>query len=337
MIQKNIKKKMLIFNILNNFSNINKKLNEERKNLFKMRRQIISGNRIMSNIKAYKINNNNFNSLKNINKKIDVDIKPVNRLNIYNYKEHFKTLENNSIHHKEDVTEDNNRNQIIKSFLDQLTIENKNKIIQNKLKLIELHDCNKRKKLKLKPLKIRPHLLNNSQSNKSIFVRKIIYYNNKNKLKKDNKEKNDNFFENQNTSYYSTLFKNTTVNIIKNLSGDSEFKNPYYSPCLKRNLWEDFQMIDNGENETYEKSIMIKEGINDMNKYKRPLYLSSKKERNIENNKINNDIYNNDITKIRSIKQIEKILFNDKNNFLFENINLRKKNLKSIFLKKQNI
>ena len=342
MIHKNKKKKFYIVDILNHFSHINRKLNDDYKKIHKVKRQIISGNRVFSNLKN---NNKNFNSIKNINSNIDSEIKPINRLNIVNYKLHFNTMENNNINHSNNISEDNNnnnRNQIIKSILDQLVIENRNKSIQNKLRLLELHDCNKRKKIKLKPLNIKPHILNNglSKSNKSIFSRKILYYNDKKKYDKNDvskeKEKVDTFLDNQNTSYYSTLFKNTTVNIIKNLNGESEFKNPYYSPVLRRNLWDEFQTIDNGENETYEKSIMIKEGINDLNnkKYKMPLYLSIQRE-NGDEKKDNIDY---DITKIRSIKEIEKVLFKKKKSFLFQNINinLKKNNLKSIFLKKQN-
>ena len=305
-----------------------------------MKSQIISGNRAFSN---FKNNSKNSNSIKNINNNIDSEIKPINRLNIVNYKLHFNTMENNNINRSNNISEDNNsnnRNGIIKSILDQLVIENRNKSIQNKLRLLELHDCNKRKKIKLKPLNIKPHILNNgiSKSNKSIFARKILYYNDKKKFDKNDvsKEKVDTFLDNQNTSYYSTLFKNTTVNIIKNLNGESEFKNPYYSPVLRRNLWDEFQTIDNGENETYEKSIMIKEGINDLNnnKYKMPLYLSIQKE-NGDKKKDNIDY---DITKIKSIKEIEKVLFKKKKSLLSQNINinLKKNNLQSIFLKKQN-
>ena len=340
--QKNQKKKLFILDILNHFSNINGKLNDDYKKLHKIKRQIISGNRVFSNIKSLKNNNKNSNSIKNINKNIDSEIQPVNRFNIFNYKLHFNTVENNNINHSINMSENNNKSngkQIFKSILDQLVIENRNKIIQNKLRFMELHDCNKRKKIKLKPLKIKPHILNNnlSKSNKSIFAAKINYYNDKKKFNKNDasQEKVDTPLDNQNTSYYSTLFRNTTINIIKNLNGENEFKNPYYSPVLRRNLWEEFQTIDNGENETYEKSIMIKEGINDLNnkKYKRPLYLSIQRENDDE--KKDSNYY--DITKIKSIKEIEKVLFKKKKSFLFQNINLKKNNLQSIFLKKQNI
>ena len=52
-------------------------------------------------------------------------------------------------------------------------------------------------------------LLNNpaSKSNKSIFTRKIIYYNRSNKLKNENKknEEDKKILENENTSYYLVL------------------------------------------------------------------------------------------------------------------------------------
>ena len=350
MISRNVKKKIIFFNILNSFNNVNKNLNDEHKNIHIMKRQIISGNRVLSNIRTINKNNNNnnFHSFKNINennknnlfKNIDTEIKPINRLNIYNYLEIYNTEEKYNL--KNNILDDKNKaSKIIKSLLGQLSIENKNKIIQNKLKLKDQHDCNKRKKLKLKPINMKFPILGNSasKSNKSIFASKIIYYNKDNKFKdkKINLKKIKNYLDNQNTSYYSTLFKNTSVNIIKKKNGESEFQNPYYSPSLRRNLWEDFHIIDNEENETYEKSIMIKEGINDINnnKYKKPLYLSvNKRDKYLE--KKNNDYENYDITKIKSIKEIENILFKKKSSSLYKNINLKKKNLNPIIKKKIN-
>ena len=344
--RKNNKKNQLIFNILNNFDNVDKKLNDEHKNIFSMKRQILSGNRVLSNIKTLNNKNNMFKSFKNINevtknnvdKNLETEIKPVNRLNIHNYLEIYNTEVNKDDNYKNNnISEDkNDGRKIIKCFLDQLSEENKKREIENKLKLIELHDCNKRKKLKLKPINIKLPVLNNSlsQSNKSIFTRKIIYYNknNKNQSKNNiiNKEKIKNYLDNPNTSYYSTLFKNTTVNIIKLENGETKCENPYYSPSLNRNLWEEFQRIDNHENESYEKSLLIKEDINEMNnnKYKKPVYFSVKKDKKDKNEKNKND----DITKIRSIKDIEKILFKNKKSAIFKNINL-KRNLKPIIPK----
>ena len=340
MTQKNKKKNILIYNILHNFNNVNRKLNEERKNIYSMKRQIISGNKALSNFKLFNNRNNNnsiFNSLRNIkegnknniNGRIDSEIRSFNRLNIYNYIHYYNTEQNRNMILKNNISEDKySSNKIIKSFLDNLSIENKNKEIQNKLRLIELHDCNKRKKIKLKPINMKLPLLNNpaSKSNKSIFTRKIIYYNRSNKLKNENKknEEDKKILENENTSYYSTLFKNTTVNIIKKLNGEVGYENPFYSPSLKKNLWEDFQTIDNEEIESYEKSLMIKEGINEMNK--RPRYLSEKKDNKELKNK------NDDITKIKSIKDIEKVIFR-KNSAIFKNIKLNENNLKPINIK----
>ena len=336
--QKNKKKNILIYNILHNFNHVDRKLNDEHRNIYKMKRQILIGNKVLSNVKFSNNKNNNsiFNSLKNIKENnknyiddgIDSEIRSFNRLNIYNYIQYYNTEQNRNIHLKNNISDDKySASKIIKSFLDNLSKENKNKIIQNKLRLIELHDCNKRKKLKLKPINIKFPLLNNSisQSNKSIFTKKIIYYYRSNKLKNDkNNEKVKKTSDNENASYYSTLFKNTTVNIIKKKNGEAVYENPYCSPILKRNLWEDFQIIDNEENESYEKSLMIKEGINEMNK--RPLYLSEKKNKELKNK-------NDDITKIKSIKDIEKILFRKKNSAIFKSIKLNENKLKPINIK----
>ena len=342
MIQKITKKNSLIFNILNNFDNVDRKLNDENKNISGIRRQILTGNKVLSNIKTLKNNNNNYNSYKiiydinknNVDNNKDDEIKPLNRLNIYNYLPYFNTELNdnkNNNHKKNLLQETENQNNIIaKSLLDKLYIENQNKIKESRKKFKEGHDCNKRKKLKLKPINLELPKLNNSlsQSNKSIFYGKIAYYNNRNKLKNLKQEKIKNYLDKQNTSYYSSLFKNTTVNIIKNKNGEDVYENPYFSPSLKRNLWEEFQIVDNGENETYEKSIMIKEGINDINnnKYK-PYYLSVKKDKNNENNKFD------DITKIRTKKEIEKFLSINKKSAIFKNIKFKKNNLKPIIPK----
>ena len=344
--EKKSTKKMLI---LSNFDIVDKKLNEEHRQLINMKRQILGGNRILSNIKTLKNQNNNniFRSSKNINeinrnnlaKNIETEINSVNRFNIYNYIKINQTEENKDNHYKINISEDkNNGRQIIKCILERLSEENKKKMLQNKLKLIELHDHSRLRKIKLKPINKKLPILNNSMShsNKSIFTEKIIYYNRNNKSKSKNnninKEKIKNYLNNPNVSYYSTLFKNTTVNIIKLENGEIKCENPYYSPSLRRNLWEEFQIIDNQENETYEKGIMIKEEINGMNnnKYKNPFYFSVKKEKN-ENNKN----LNKDITKIRSIKDIEKILFKSEKSAIFKNIKL-KNNLKPIFPKEKN-
>ena len=185
MIQKNKKKNILIYNILHNFNNVNRKLNSERKNIYTMKRQILTGNKVLSSVKILNNKNNNriFNSLRNIKEinknyiddRIDTEIKSFNRLNIYNYIKYYNTEQNRNIILKNNISEDKySPSKIIKSFLDNLSKENKNKIIQNKLRLMELHDCNKRKKLKLKPINMKLPLLNNSisKSNKSIFTKK---------------------------------------------------------------------------------------------------------------------------------------------------------------------
>ena len=69
---------------------------------------------------------------------------------------------------------------------------------------------------------------------------------------------------------------------------------------------------------------MIKEGINEINK--NPLYLSGKKVKKELKNK------NDDITKIKSIKDIEKVIFR-KNSAIFKNIKLNENNLKPINIK----
>ena len=341
--ENNSPKKMLI---LSNFDNVDKKLNEEHRKLVNMKRQILNGNRILNNIKTLKNKNNNnniFRSFKNINEvnknnivnNIKTEINPVNRFNIYNYFKINNTEENKEKNYKINVSEDkNNGRQIIKCILDQLSKENQKKMHLNRLKLIQLHNHNRLKKLKLKPINKKLPVLNNSMSlsNKSIFDQKILYYNKNNKKNSNNninEEKIKNNLNNPNISYYSTLFKNTTVNIIKLENGETKCENPYYSPSLRRNLWEEFQIIDNQENETYEKGIMIKEEINEMNnnKYNKPVCLSGKKDKN------NN--LNNDITKIRSIKDIEKILFKSEKSYIFKNIKL-KNNLKPIIPKEKN-
>ena len=345
MTQKIIKKDSVVFSILNNFDNVDKNLKNENKNIRGIKRQILTGNKVLSNIKALDSNNMNYRSFKIINEikknnednDLDEEIKPLNRLNIYNYLPYFNTEKNvNKHNHKKNLAQETeNKNKlIVKSILDQLSTENRNRIIENRIKFKEEHDCNKRKKIKLKPISLELPKLNNSlsQSNKSLFYGKIEYYNNINKIKKLNKENVQNYLKKENTSYYSTLFKNTTVNIIKKKNGEEGYENPYFSPSLKRNLWEEFQIIYNGENETLEKSLMIKEGINDINnnnKYK-PHYFSVKKEKNDENKKnVKNNQYN-DITKIRTKKDIEKYLSNNKKSVIFKNIKLKKNNLKPI-------
>ena len=344
LIQNNKKKKLIIFSLLNNFKNVNHSLINENRNLFRVHRQIFKGNRILSNIKIFD-KDDNPNSVRNNKEKKTIDfndeleIHPVNRLNIYNYKIQLRHLignkeEENNYHIKsskspEKEKEKNNQFTLIKTILDQIKIENQNKIRENRLKFIESHDCNKRKKIKLKPLKIIPSIsIDNSNSNKSLFDKKIIYYSKSKSILKNNITNNDkmqDYINNQNTSYYSTLFRNTSVNIIKNKkNGENEYENPYYSPSLKKNMWEEFQTIDNGESETIERSMMIKEGINEINnnKYKRPLYMSEKR--------IKNKIKEIDVTKIKSIKDIETILFKnrskDKKNFIYKNIKLKKLN-----------
>jgi len=338
--QKNKKKKLIIFNLLNSFKNVNCNLNNENKNLNKVQREIFKGNKIMSNIKIFKNNNNNNNNpisirsnndnnKNNIDTNKELEMNPINRLNIYNYKGKIHNFledgseENNKINMNNNLSHDqDNHIMTIKSILDQISIENENRIKENRLKFIESHDCNKRKKIKLKPIKINSSINNSiSRSNKSIFDKKILYYH-KSKLKNNNtnNEKIKDYINNQNTSYYSTLFKNTTVNIIKKDNGENEYENPYYSPSLRKNLWEEFQTIDNEEYETIEKSMMIKDGINEINnnKFKKPLYLSEKK---ID---INGKKKEDDITKIRSIRDIEKVLFKNRNNLIYKNINLKK-------------
>ena len=136
-------KKMLI---LSNFDNVDKKLNEEHRQLINMKRQILGGNRILSNIKTLKNQNNNniFRSSKNINeinrnnlaKNIETEINSVNRFNIYNYIKINQTEENKDNHYKINISEDkNNGRQIIKCILERLSEENKKKMLQNKLKL----------------------------------------------------------------------------------------------------------------------------------------------------------------------------------------------------------
>ena len=339
MIQKNKKKQNLILDLLNDkdFRHINNKLTKVNINLNKIRKQINNGKRILTNIRPLRQSkeSRNINSIynsgysRNKDPNLDEEYRLIkNRLNIYNYKIY-------SLPHKE--TENDNKNNIshyfadeniiIKSLLGKLSIENKNKMIQQKLKSIESQDCSKRKKIKLKPL-INSHLLNNSlsHSNKYIFPRK-------NNINDHNNNNNyiHNFFDNQNTSTISSLFKNTTINVIKNRGGELD-ENQFYSPVLRRNMLDEFQMLDNEQNESIETSHLIKEGIKDMNenKYKKPLYLSEKRDKRLitlDNNTrkkfAENNVYT-DITKIRTIKALDKYLFQKKkNNPIFKNIKLR--------------
>jgi hypothetical protein len=326
---------ILILDMLNNnFEDVKANLIKENRNLNNIHSQINKGVKILSKIKPLdsKETENNYytenkdeikinNLKKNLND--DKEMKAFYRLNIHNYK----------LWDKQENSKDNlsDENTTIKAILERLEIENKNKIIQEKLKSIELHDCNKRKKIKLKPLKINSylsHLINKSlsQSKRNILKKMNLDNQIKNVKKNNSSDNNDikpkNFFlENQNTSYYSSIFKNTTVNIIKNKDGESIYENPCYSPSLGRNLWEEFQTIDNEEYDSIEKSNMIKEGIKDINKVKlkRHFYLSEKKNKSINHNNNNfkkknkyilNDI--RDLTKVKSIKDIEKILFKKK-------------------------
>lgn len=336
MIQKNQKKQNLILDLLTDkdFRYINNKLTKVNINLNKIRKQINKGKRILANnfrpLRQSK-EKRNFNSIynadfnKNQDPYLDNENRLIkNRLNIYNYK--IYSLPKKEIENKDNKNNIShyfsNENIIIKSLLEKLSIENKNKIIQEKLKSIESSDCSKRKKIKLKPL-INSHLLNNSQchSNKYIFPRK----NNIN----DNNKNIPNFFDNQDTSTVSSLFKNTTINVIKNRGRELD-ENQFYSPVLRRNMWDEFQTLDNEQNESIETSHLIKEGIKDMNenKYKKPLYLSEKRDKRIitlDNNTrrkfAENNLYT-DITKIRTIKALDKFLFQKKKNKdpLFKNI-----------------
>jgi len=337
-VQKNNENRILILDMLNNnFDNVNTNLIKENKNLNHIHSEINKGVKILSKIKPldskenetiyYNENKDEIkvnNLKKNLNE--DKEIKAFYRLNINNYKlwDMQENRKNNLSHNL------SSENTVIKAILERLEIENKNKIIQEKLKSIELHDCNKRKKIKLKPIKINSYLSNLinksiSQSKRNILRKKINLDNQIKNVKKNNSSDNNdmkpkNFFlENQNTSYYSSIFKNTTVNIIKNKDGESNYENPCYSPSLGRNLWEEFQTIDNEENDSIEKSNMIKEGIKDINKVKikRHLYLSEKKNKSINHNnfkKKNKFILNDikDLTKLKSIKDIERILFKKK-------------------------
>ena len=337
-VQKNNENRILILDMLNNnFDNVNTNLIKENKNLNHIHSEINKGVKILSKIKPldskenetiyYNENKDEIkvnNLKKNLNE--DKEIKAFYRLNINNYK--LWNMQENS---KNNLSHNlSSENTVIKAILERLEIENKNKIIQEKLKSIEFHDCNKRKKIKLKPIKINSYLSNLinksiSQSKRNILRKKINLDNQIKNVKKNNSSDNNdmkpkNFFlENQNTSYYSSIFKNTTVNIIKNKDGESNYENPCYSPSLGRNLWEEFQTIDNEENDSIEKSNMIKEGIKDINKVKikRHLYLSEKKNKSINHNnfkKKNKFILNDikDLTKLKSIKDIERILFKKK-------------------------
>ena len=337
MIQKNKKNQNLILDLLTDkdFRYINNKLTKVNINLNKIRKQINKGKRILANnfrpLRQSK-ENRNFNSIYNAGYNKDKDpymddenklIK--NKLNIYNYKVYSLPKKEIELDSKNNISHYfANENIIIKSLLEKLSIENKNKIIQKKLNSIESHDYSKRKKIKLKPLK-NSHLLNNSQyhSNKYLFPRNNNINENNNKL---------NFFDNQNTSTISSLFKNTTVNVIKKRDRELD-ENQFYSPILRRNMWDEFQMLDNEQNESIETSHLIKEGIKDMNenKYKKPLYLSEKREKRfitLDNNTRKNFAENNghtDITKIRTIKALDKYLFQKKisKDPLFMNIKLK--------------
>jgi len=338
-VQKNNENRILILDMLNNnFEDVNTNLIKEHRNLNNIHSEINKGVKVLNKIKPLdsKEPENNYytenkdeiktNNLKN-NINDDKDLKAFYRLNIHNYNI-WDLQENNKNNLSHNLTGENS---VIKAILKRLEIENKNKIIQEKLKSIELHDCNKRKKIKLKPLKINSylsHLINKSlsQSKRNILRKKINLDNQIKNVKKNNSSDNNdikpkNFFlENQNTSYYSSIFKNTTVNIIKNKDGESHYENPCYSPSLGRNLWEEFQTIDNEEYDSIERSNMIKEGIKDINKkkIKRHLYLSEKKNKSINHNNnfnkkkkyILNDI--KDLAKLKSINDIERILFKKK-------------------------
>lgn len=344
MIQKNKKKQNLILDLLSDkdFRHINNKLTKVSINLNKIHKQINKGKRVFTNIRPLRQSkeNRNINSIYNAgytkskDPYLDNEYKFIkNRLNIYNFKvyslpkkETDKDNKNNISHYFHD------ENTIIKSLLEKLSIENKNKEIQKKLKSLESHDFNKRKKIKLKPL-INTHLLNNSisHSNKYIFTRKKNNNINEMKSPDDNNNKNIyNFFDNQNTSIFSSLFKNTTINVVKNRELD---ENQFYSPILRRNMWDEFQTIDNEQNESIETSHLIKEGIKDMNenKYKKPLYLSEKRDKciitldsNTRKKFVENNAYT-DITKIRTIKALDKFLFQRKKNKnpIFKNIKIK--------------
>ena len=337
--KKNNENGILILDMLNNnFEDVKANLIKENRNLNNIHSQINKGVKVLSKIKPLdsKETENNYydenkevikaNNLTN-NSNDDKEMKAFYRLNIHNYKL-WELQENNKNNLSHNLGSENS---VIRAILKRLEMENKNKIIQEKLKSIEIHDCNKRKKIKLKPLKINTylsHLINKSlsQSKRNILRKKINLDNQIKNVKKNNSSDNNdikqkNFFlENQNTSYYSSIFKNTTVNIIKNKDGESHDENPCYSPSLGRNLWEEFQTIDNEEYDSIEKSNMIKEGIKDINKVniKRHLYLSEKKNKNINHynnfNKKNKYILNSikDLTKLKSINDIERILFKKK-------------------------
>ena len=338
MIQKNKKKQNLILDLLTDkdFRYINNKLTKVNLHLNKIRKQINKTKRILTNnirpLRQAK-ENRNINSIYNAgynNNKDPLDneyrlIK--NRLNIYNYKIYSLPNKETDKDNQSNISHFlSNENIIIKTFLEKLSIENKNKIIEKKLKSIDSHDCRKRKKIKLQPL-VNSHLLSNSisHSNKYIFPRK-------NNIDDNNNNNIHNFFDNQNTSTISSLFKNTTINVIKNRDRELD-ENQLYSPILRRNMRDEFQTLDNEQNESIETSHLIKEGIKDLNenKYKKPLYLSEKRDKRIitldykTRKKFGeNNIYT-DITKIRTIKALDKYLFLKKKNKepLFTNIKLK--------------
>ncbi len=112
LIQNNKKKKLIVFSLLNNFKNVNHSLINENRNLFRVPRQIFKGNRILSNIKIFD-KDDNPNSVRNNKEKKTIDfndeleIHPVNRLNIYNYKIQLRHLIGNK--------EEENNNHIKKS------------------------------------------------------------------------------------------------------------------------------------------------------------------------------------------------------------------------------
>ena len=351
--QKNKKKKLLILDLLyNNFKNIQTDLKKENLNLKNVHKQINTGKKTLIKInplkglRATNIRFNSINNYKDKNKKKEINIsddndfdeKTVNRLNINNYKIYNLpdyTTEENDKSYKNNISNSiENSNVIIKSILKKLSIEDKNKAIQEKLKSIQLHDCNKRKKIKLKPLQINQNLHNNSlsHSNKYIFPKNNIFDN-----KKENNNTNNNLNENlennlnnQNITNYSNLFRNTAVSVIKKRNEEKNRKE-FLSPCLGRNMKDEFKTIDDEENESIEQSIIIKEGINKINNnnYYRPLFYSERRNKNIYNENINRvdrenkNYYLNDITKIRNIKDIERKLFKNKNKTLFERIKLK--------------
>ena len=141
------------------------------------------------------------------------------------------------------------------------------------------------------------------------------------KIKKDNE---------QNNTYISTIFKNTSCEDFNIKKSRNDNTNSYYSPILHKNLDDVFQSLDDKTSRTNEVSEKIREGIKEINDYK--LKIRNKKsftakKCNFDRILINKEPFDkkdikkfpiisrfDNLGKIRKVEEIQEVIYKDDKN-----------------------